>query len=312
MSATPNEKPNNTNWHAATHYFSVLSEACNAGILIDVVHAFEPDITTVFYGILGIFAHYADIGIYVFKVLIRLTKALGRHFFDIQFDDDVKQHSILQTTLDIITMIFFITTIVLLMAISGPIAPTLAWISALIGLCIIGYSDYYLTQKDCKKNLDEALNVLVTLTKDCLNKPFLVYCQEEEALNKKFKALENQYKLYTTKNKSYRLYLMLVAGLSALLICNSATSFVTGLTLSVMSITAKIASVYLGLLAMVRYYNYQKSKNINTTDNPELDFVHHLGENLTLTLNAQDLITKFAEKRNMELDFENCQAIRFN
>lgn len=305
MSSTPNEIiEHHRPWHKATHTFAVLSEACNSGIVIDIINMFYHSIMIVAAGMFGFLAHYADAGIYVFKSLIRATKAIGRYFFDIKFEEDVEQYH-LQTILDLISMLFFIATIVLFTAVSSPIASTIGWILALIGLSIVGYSDYYLPKTETKKNLDDALSYLLELTQKAINQDSTI---TNESLDEGFQSLEIQYKLYQIKNNSFRLYMMLVVGLSTLLICNSATNFATGLTLVGLGIMAKIASVYLGCLAMVRFHNYLQNKSLPKVENSLLRF-HQLFADETKK-DAKALIQEFSNTRNMELDFEHCQAIK--
>lgn len=311
MASTLNEKPeNHRSWHTATHRFSIFSEACNSGIVIHIIDMFHHSIMLVAYGAFAFFAHYADAAIYIFKSLIRATKALGRHCFDIEFEEDVKKHAHIQTTLDLIAMLFFISTIVLLTAVSTSIAPTIAWISALIGLTIVGYSDYYLTQKDSKENLDSSLQELLELTKQFIHQTELAELVDSVNLDEKFKAIEINYQSYQIKNKSYKLYVMLVAGLSALLICSSATIFATGIALVIMDVLAKVASAYLACLAIFRFHNYLQSKSMASKNNESESFTSWISKNSNKNQNSQELITQFAQTRELDLDFKDCQALK--
>jgi hypothetical protein len=156
-------------WHQATEGFTIVSEICNAGIVIGIVALFYPSIMMI--GAFAFLSHYMDALIYVFKALIRATKALGRHCFKIKFEEDVEQHSTTQTTLDLIALLFFIGTIVLLTAVANPLAPTIAWILAWVGLGLVGYSDYYLSKVHAKENLDTSYQVLLECIKNYKNNP---------------------------------------------------------------------------------------------------------------------------------------------
>jgi hypothetical protein len=196
MSSTPQE---HAQWRSSITIFSALSEFCNAGIVIHIIDMFYHSIMLVAAGTFAFFAHYADVGIYIFKSLSRLTKLLGRSLLGIEFEEDIKKHSLLHCLLDFLALLFFITTIVLLFAVSSPIAGTLAWISALIGLSIVGYTDYYITQKDSKEQLDDALSELL----NCLKSKKL------DNIDDLFNSLQDSYQTYQIKYKSYKLYLIL-------------------------------------------------------------------------------------------------------
>jgi hypothetical protein len=59
---------------------------------------------------------------------------------------------------------------------------------------------------------------------------------------------------------------MLMIGIGALLICSSAAAITTGTAFIILSVIAKIASAYLGLIAIFRFLNYLKSKSDKTPE----------------------------------------------
>jgi len=331
------------NWDKATQYFGMFSEACNSGIVINIINMFEHSVMLVAYGALAFFAHYADAFIYVFKACIRATKGIGRTFFNIQFEDDVenwcdaellvkpskedkkavekqskilfiktvekfsigywsskncyveeelngemnailqkydtqkridkivdlekldqylklkqittlKKQNTLQTVLDLLALLFFSATIVLLITTSLPIAITIGWVTAFIGMVIVGYCDYYLPTLNARTKLDQELVTLLELIRKPEN-------NQSHEVNEQYKVVEKLYQDYLKKNKSCNLYGLLVAGLAVLLICSSAMGFAAGLALIVLGVLAKIASAYLAGIAVFRCHNYFKSKS---------------------------------------------------
>lgn len=332
------------NWDKATQYFGMFSEACNSGIVINIINMFKHSVMLVAYGSLAFFAHYADAFIYVFKACIRATKGIGRTFFNIQFEDDLenwfdaellttepseedkkavmeqskilfiknsenfsigylssencyveeeivgemnklllkyekqkkidqivdlekldeylrlkqittlKKQNTLQTVLDLLALLFFSATIVLLITAFLPIAITLGWVTAFIGMVIVGYSDYYLPTLNAGTKLDQELGALLKLMRETQN-------NESPEIKEQYKVVEKLYQDYLKKNKSCNLYGLLVAGLAVLLICSSAMGFAAGLTLTVLAVLAKIASAYLAGIAVFRCHNYFKSKS---------------------------------------------------
>lgn len=330
-------------WNKATQYFGMFSEACNSGIVINIIDMFEHSVMLIAYGALAFFAHYADAFIYVFKACIRATKSIGRTFFNIQFEDDVenwcdtelllapseddkkaveeqskilfikngenfsigywssencyveeelngemnallqkydtqkridqivdlekldeylkskqittlKKQNSLQTLLDLLALLFFSATIVLLITASLPIAITIGWVTAFIGMVIVGYSDYYLPTLSATTKLDQELRTLLKLIGEAQN-------NESPEIKEQYKVVEKLYQDYLKKNKSCNLYGLLVAGLAVLLICSSAMGFAAGLALIVLGVLAKIASAYLAGIAVFRCHNYFKSKS---------------------------------------------------
>ncbi len=342
------------NWDKATQYFGMFSEACNSGIVINIINMFEHSVMLVAYGALAFFAHYADAFIYVFKACIRATKGIGRTFFNIQFEDDVenwcdaellvkpskedtkaveeqskilfiktdekfrigywsskncyveaeldgemnallqkydtqqridkivdlekldqylklkqittlKKQNTLQTVLDLLALLFFSATIVLLITTSLPIAITIGWVTAFIGMVIVGYSDYYLPTLNAGTKLEQELGTLLKLIGEKKN-------NELPEIKEQYKVVEKLYQDYLKKNKSCNLYGLLVAGLAVLLICSSAMGFAAGLALIVLGVLAKIASAYLAGIAVFRCHNYFKSKSETEESRSKVNF----------------------------------------
>ncbi len=304
-----NDNEHHKQLHKANEMFSVLSEASNSGIVINIIDMFQHSIMLIAGGAFAFFAHYADAFIYVFKACIRLTKAIGRTFFGIKFEEDVEKHNLTQTLMDILALLFFVATIVLLLAITISIAPTLAWISAFIGLTIVGYSDYYLTKVDAKENLDKELEQLICMTQQYLNEPKnSEKSQELETdLLLKFKHVYKLYQDYELKNKSFNLYAMLIVGIAVLLICSSATIFTTGLACTILGIFAKIASGYLAGIALFRFANYIKSKQERGEANHGEEFLSFLNERPVASEqfhSSAELFNEFSKQQNLALEYK--------
>lgn len=294
MASTSYEITNANKWKKATEFFALSSEFCNIGIVIGVINLFYPQIMIMWYGTFGFLAHYMDAFIYVFKSLIRATKALGRNIFKIEFEEDVKEYSNIQTILDLIALTLFIATIVLLTAVGSPIAVTVAWCIAWIGLGLVGYSDYYLPKVDQKQKLEEAKDELVKQldSKEGLN----------DDVNSKWDHLVEQFKNYNTTNQSFKLYRFLMVGLGALLICSSASVFATGTACLVLGIIAKLASLYLVIIAICRFINWIRIKCGTQTPSSEGTLTELKVNNPELS--SVELLNLFSKNKNVDLKFE--------
>ena len=322
MSATPNElsQSNDHYWHNLTGFFSISSEVCNIGIVIGIVNLFFPEIMTIAYGVFGFLAHYMDAAIYLFKSLIRATKALGRHVFKIKFEEDVDKHTNTQTALDLLALALFITTIILLTAVSNPIAATVAWVIAWVGLGIVGYSDYYLPKKKLQQNLSKIKLALVSLVETLLNSSKSPESPEDQAksdaeikngnseipnIDKLWNELTLSLSTYETTNKSFILYRFLMVGIGALLICSSATVFTTGTTCLVLGIIAKVASAYLAIIAICRLTNWFKI-TCRTKTEPSDDTLSKCIEDVKdNTTTSTIILNLFSRKKQLDLTFDD-------
>jgi hypothetical protein len=217
-------------WDRAVHIFSILSEAANIGIVIEIIAKWWPALLTLGQGFLSLIPFYSDPIIYFFKSLIRLTKLVGRTLFGITFADEKNGGHPWQTLGDILSLSFFSLSVPMFLGavVSGPVGITIGWSLALCGLCVVGFFDYRYQAKVAQ----------------------MKYKQADE------KESDLLFKEYRSKRNSYILYMGLLLGLGCLLICGSAALFAPPALAPILVIISKAASCYLGLIAAGRFYNW--------------------------------------------------------
>lgn len=303
MSSTPYEIdcniPNPKPWWKTIEIFSVLSEFCNIGIVIGIVNLFYTPIRFIAFGAFALIEHYMEAFIYIFKALIRTTKILGRILFNIQFEEDVLQHNKLQTTLDLIALSLFIATVVLLTAVTSIYATTIAWVVSFIGLIVIDYSDYYLTKLASRETLKNNVLKLLTMIQSQMTEQVV---EDPQSLMKAFNELKLHYFQHEIKNKSFILYNMLLLGVGTLLICSSATAFTSGLTFLILGIIAKLASAYLGGIAIMRFHNYLKTKCQTQNDSSLAPLEEFIKEAPQRDKSAESILISYGSLFKMKLE----------
>jgi len=232
-------------WHRLPEIFAGCSEASNIGIVINMIGKWAPSILTVGGGFLGGISHFADVLIYVFKALIRITKLIARMAFQIQFENEYIHQQKQKIICDLLSLASFSLAILAFSAViaSGPVAITLGWCFGLLGLAVVGYADYFLPKKQLEQELKELYQ---TQIKDPTN------IDVEQLFAKAATVKESQH--------AFKLYVGLLIGLSCLLICGSAAMFAPAAAASVLVIISKLASVYLAMIAVFRFSNWMKHK----------------------------------------------------
>lgn len=232
-------------WNRLPEIFAGCSEVSNLGIVINIVGKWAPAILTVGGGFLGGIAHFADVLIYVFKALIRITKLIGRLAFQIQFDNEDLHQQKQKILCDLLSLASFSLAILAFAAViaSGPVGITLGWCFGLLGLAVVGHADYFLPKKQLEQELEELYQAQIQNPENIdVNQLFAKAATVKHSQN------------------SFRLYVGLMIGLSCLLICGSAAMFAPAALASVLVIISKLASIYLAAIAVFRFCNWINHK----------------------------------------------------
>lgn len=262
-------EPKNTSpWDKALYVSAILSEVANIGIVIEVIAKWWPALLTIGLGIFSHIVYYSDPIIYCFKSLNRLTRIVGRTFFDITFDEEKNGEHPWQTAGDILSLSFYILAIPFFFGsiLSGPIGITIGWSFALCGLCVVGFFDYRYQKVKAQEQYEKTAAYFLVLQNSCNDasspelKAQLITSEREK---------NNRYEEYQSKRNSYFLYMGLLLGLGCLLICGSAALFAPPTIAPVLFIISKVASGYLGCIALGRFYNWITSnkKEVPQHDN---------------------------------------------
>lgn len=228
-----------------TATFIILAEISNVGIIIEVIAHWSPIFAAMIaFGPVAYLTLIADPLIYFFRALIRLTRIIGTTFFNMQFIDSIHltpKERLQQTIGDVLSLVFFILSICFFAGLmASPIGITIAWTMGLCGLMVVGYTDHHLPQKAAERHL-KALKLSISPSKTDIN--------EANAYNKGLRSAKH-------------LYIALLLGLTLLLICGSAAAFAPIAVIPILLTISKIASIYLGIIAVSRFgcWVYNKSK----------------------------------------------------
>jgi hypothetical protein len=230
-------KKKNYYWQKAIEAFNLMAELSNVGIFYKVVSSWLPFIQALG-PILGLIAGIADPMIYFFRSLIRVTRIVGREYFDITFDEEEKGKHKWQTHGDLASLGFFALAIPLFfgLIIASPVGITVAWGLAIAGLAVSAYFDYAYPARCAKKHFIDTL---------AAGAPQL--------------EVDQAYEEYQTKKIAKRFFFALVFSISLLVLCTSAAAFAPPMIVPALFILSKIASICLALIAVGRFSNaYQK------------------------------------------------------
>lgn len=261
-------KEKKTFWDRALTIFGILSEAANIGIVIEVVAKWWPPLLTIGMGIFSQIVFFSDPTIYFFKALNRLTRLIGRKFFNIEFAEEKNGLHPWQTAADILTLTLYSLAIPFFIgaAATGPIGVTIGWSLGLCGLFVVGVVDYRFQKIKAEEEYSKALAVF-------LEKQQLVTEESSPELKAELIVLEatknKLYQDYSTKKTAYGLYGALLLGLACLLICGSAALFSPPAVAPVLFIIAKVASAFLAGVAVARFYNWVRQPSEKPDDEPE-------------------------------------------
>ncbi len=134
-------------WEGILYFFKVMSEASNTGIVLQAVSKWLPIILVWGKGIIPPLAAFADILIYIFKILIRFTLILGRKL-GVVFDVEKNGHHRFQNWADAVAMVFFFMAVLFFAGafVAGPVGPVgiaIGWSFAMVGLFIVGLFDEF-------------------------------------------------------------------------------------------------------------------------------------------------------------------------
>lgn len=222
-------------WDKRITTFTILSEASNIGIVINMISQWCKQILTVAGGIFGSLVYYADPLIYCFKSLVRLTRIVGREVFNAPFEEEKNGVHKYQTAADVASLTLFSFAIAFFLGamIAPPVGITIAWCCALTGLGIVGYFDYSHQEKLAKEKYHNLVDSKAPI---------------EE--------IHDAHKDYLSKRNSKRLFYGLMIGLTLLLICGSAAVFAPPALAPILYIVSKIASTYLAGIAISRFSNW--------------------------------------------------------
>ncbi|MDR3478439.1 MAG: hypothetical protein P4M14_10455 [Gammaproteobacteria bacterium] len=249
------KKKKNYYWQKSIQAFNLLAELSNVGIFYKVVASWLPFIQALG-PVLGTIAGIADPMIYFFRSLIRVTRVVGREYFDITFDEEEKGRHKWQTRADLASLALFSLAIPLFfgLIIASPVGITVAWALAISGLGVSAYFDYAYPAK-CAKN-----HYLDTLANGG--------SQQE---------IDDAYDEYQTKKTSKRFFFALVFSISLLVLCTSAAVFAPPAIVPILFLLSKTASACLALIAVGRFRNAHLKKidlkaiGIKNKDKPEND-----------------------------------------
>ncbi|HVY53412.1 MAG TPA: hypothetical protein VHA13_02715, partial [Gammaproteobacteria bacterium] len=236
------EKENNKNrpWKRIALLFNTCAEISNVGILIQIIAKWIPSFAVLAQsaGFVWLMA-IADPMIYFFRSLIRLTRLIGRNFFGIAFEeerDESPRFQKIRTIADLISMSLFVVAILCFagILIAPPVNLTIAWSVALTGLLPIGFFDYFYPARKITKQYNRYKNDIH------------IKAETKDRLEAKYIHAQNAKKLY----------MALLVGLGLLLICGTAAAFAPPLLVPILIITSKIASLFLGGIAIGRFANF--------------------------------------------------------
>ncbi|EKD73415.1 MAG: hypothetical protein ACD_45C00322G0001 [uncultured bacterium] len=259
--------PKKSYWDKTVDIFGGFSEAANIGIVSEMVNKWWPAIMVIGHGFFSTLAFITDPVIYCFKSLIRITRLVGRNIFGVTFDEEKNGTHKWQTAADLTSLGFFAVSVPLFfgLILTGPIGITVGWVSALIGLSIVGYVDYAHQAKLARENYINkhkefivAANEYKKICESPDEKPDAKkHAYEQMVLSRQVKDIA--YKEYKTKQYAKRLFMGLLVGLAVLLICGSAALFAPPALAPILFIASKVASGYLGLIAAGRFFNWARS-----------------------------------------------------
>ncbi|OGO92673.1 MAG: hypothetical protein A3F10_00505 [Coxiella sp. RIFCSPHIGHO2_12_FULL_42_15] len=221
-------------WDQTEGALGFFSEASNVGIIIQMAGRWIPPLLTAFSGLFSTIAAISDPLIYFFKALIRALRIIGRHCFNVKFEAEKNGTHPWQTYGDIFSLVMFSLSIPLFLGIAGPVGVTLAWIFGLSGLSVVGYFDYSHQERLAKQKY-------LSVQKDSM-----VSSEEKHVIRCE----------YIAKRNSSYLFKGLLLGLFLLLICGSATAFAPPVIVPILIVISKMASVYLGGIAVARFTNW--------------------------------------------------------
>lgn len=266
-SNSPNfeEQRRNANWRKVDSGLSIAAEFFNSVIVIDIIGKWIPSVALFFVGgPLGLLLLVGDQLIYLCRLLIRLTRLIGRNFLNVKFEEDEHgpPHK-LQPLGDLLSLCCFALAIVFFAGalIAPPVGITLAWAMGLCGLGFISFFDYIWPEKQAKQKCER-------LAQD-------PHASEQEKIDAQ--------KAYKNQKYSRRLFLTLLLGLSLLLVCGSAAAFAPPLLVPVLLITSKAASIFLGGVACFRFYHWYNTR----PKKAKLTHAHRLSQSsLSLDLSA--------------------------
>jgi len=249
----------NRYWDKTINTFAFFSEAANIGIVIQMISKWWPPLMTIGRGVFSSFVAIADPAIYFFKSLIRLTKIVGRAYFDVKFEEEKNGTHKWQTQADIASLSFFTLAIPMFLGliITGPVGITVAWALALTGLSVVGYFDYFHQEK---------------LALDTYNQKLQKFSDDiaDDKKSSSSRELQHAYRDYVAARNSKWLFVGLLVGLALLLLCGSAAVFAPPALVPLLFITSKVASGFLAFIACARFANWRWSKKNNAASSESL------------------------------------------
>lgn len=249
---TQTEEINHLNkswWQKLVNFLAMMSEAANIGIVIEMISKWLPVLHTVAGGIFPIISALADVLIYGFKELIQFVRFIGREFFNVQFEEEKFGRHKWQRIGNFLCLSLFMLAILAFLGVlvSSPFGLTLAWSLALGGLSVVGYFDYYNQTRLAERKWQENCKTY-----------------GPESIQSK-----NAHQQFIAQQNSYRLFMALLVGLACLLICGSAAVFAPPALVPVLFIISKIASGYLGIIAVSRFTNWLWSNHLKNKQHTE-------------------------------------------
>lgn len=241
------KRSRNASWQKFVNYLAISAEASNVGIFLEVLGRWIPPVASFVAATpLAYLFLIGDPLIYFFRSLIRLTRLVGKNFFNIEFEEDKngpphKLHALgdlLSLSCFSLAVVFFCGALV-----APPAGITLAWTMGLLGLGFVSLTDYVWPEKQAYKKYENLLGG-----------------NEATAEMKKV-----AYDEYTSLKKARQLYLGLIINLGVLLICGSAVAFAPPLLVPFLYVASNTASLVLGAIGCRRFYNWYTSHNNKDT-----------------------------------------------
>lgn len=234
------------------------AQVANIGIVIEIISRWWPAIMTIGAGILHSLTIYADPIIYCLRGLKQLYKFIHRSCLGLPFEDDPEEEPPKsQAIAELASLGFFVLAVIFFTGclISGPVGVTIAWLSGLAGLLIVGKYEYAYQEKLAKERYEDACDNLKTA---------INHSDKSVETQKKIIALREErdraYQDYQDKSYSKKLYFGLIFGLFFLLVCGSASVFAPPFLAPVLFYAAKVASLYLACINIGRFTNFVHSQ----------------------------------------------------
>lgn len=242
-------------WQKSSDYSEGLANGANVGIVLQMISRFWMGLLTIAGGIFAGIIFFTDPLIYLFKAINRLCRLVGRSLGVKNLQDESLGSHPLQTYADIACLILFGLTIGLFFL--GPVGITLAWITGLIGLVIVGKFDYVHQESLAEKNYNDLLAKHEENLESARRDGRALSPQELQAFDVECGAA---YAQFEERKKARKFYVALVVGLFFLLVLGSAAVFAPPAVVPILIIAGKIGAAYLGVVNACRFGNWLRSK----------------------------------------------------